>query len=992
MDFVLKSSDQAFSSPNRVFVSEVTSWLKRYGFAPALHGNALAVTGNSLVLKKLLHTTLFCYGKFCRPNATKHMTYAFGRPYVPSYIAHDLLAVIGLNNAATLAPSVNETLPGKNIRGTSPVSSESITANPVLAKDKPASALSPSPASTVNGQSGLTACQSATNFALGTGFYLLSAVGNHYGVSQLLSAGDQGAGVTIGVAELGTANSGDIAAYDQCFGLSTGNVSTVNVDGGGPAGLDTLEADSDIEQLQTNAPQAKIISYNGPNLDWSSLYDVVNAMVNPPAGDPLPQVISISYGGCESESGDISALDALFQQAAAQGQSVFVASGDAGAEACRNEPDTLAVNYPGSDPNVTSVGGSAMINSGVSNGSGDVVWNDCQNATSQTCSQQGFGGAGGGGVSSLFPEPGFQSAAVGTINGPCGSSGGCRAAPDISANALDNAVYYDGSFAGVDGTSLSTPLIAAITADVIPTCSTPIGDLAPRLYRYYSEFGYQQLLNPITSGNNDWTDAFGGAYYQAKAAYNLATGLGTLNAPALACPSVSSLSSAASPPGSEITINGTNLSAASVMFGTQTANITSRTSSSLQVIVPAGQGGTSLEVSNPTGSAPGINFYYSDPAVIMNTPSPYPAPIGSDLNLQVSSYGNPTASLSEQGNLPAGTAFTASANGTATISGTPAPGSQGSYTITLTATNSLGSQSKSFTVTVGNAPNIAAPSSINTGENNTLNVILAEGNPQPVITEDNGSSLPSGLSIVDNMLSGTVGGNAGGNYVLNFTANNSFGSAESSVTISVASPVATTVQATTTTTTPPATTTTTQSPVVKIGNPIYLIPSGEIITNKQIALRADCPLTRCNGHLTIGRGKMVLASGGFTVAHGTNRLIVVRLNGVEQHRVASIASKLTALLLRRDIGKNAQKMAKAQLSLKKTKNISAAKQQRERMPLAVRQVRIVAVLTIYLSQKPVKRETISLMVKPAKKAAKKKRVLQKVIRSGQISTGGRKKL
>ena len=64
----------------------------------------------------------------------------------------------------------------------------------------------------------------------------------------------------------------------------------------------------------------------------------------------------------------------------------------------------------------------------------------------------------------------------------------------------------------------------------------------------------------------------------------------------------------------------------------------------------------------------------------------------------------PTAALSSAGTLPAGVTFVDNGNGTGTLAGTPAAGTGGTYPLTFTATNSEGSATQSFTLTVTGAP------------------------------------------------------------------------------------------------------------------------------------------------------------------------------------------------------------------------------------------------------------------------------------------------
>ncbi len=81
--------------------------------------------------------------------------------------------------------------------------------------------------------------------------------------------------------------------------------------------------------------------------------------------------------------------------------------------------------------------------------------------------------------------------------------------------------------------------------------------------------------------------------------------------------------------------------------------------------------------------------------------------VGNAGTFSVTSVGNPAASLSENGALPAGVTLTDNGDGTATLSGTPAAGTGGAYPITITATNGVSPDAtQSFTLTVDEAPSI----------------------------------------------------------------------------------------------------------------------------------------------------------------------------------------------------------------------------------------------------------------------------------------------
>ena len=106
---------------------------------------------------------------------------------------------------------------------------------------------------------------------------------------------------------------------------------------------------------------------------------------------------------------------------------------------------------------------------------------------------------------------------------------------------------------------------------------------------------------------------------------------------------------------------------------------------------------------------------------------------GSAGTFTVTTSGNPTAALTETGPLPSGVSFIDNGDGTATLAGTPAVGTRGSYPITITANNGMSPNgTQSFTLTVDAAP--AITSSNNTtftvGSSGTFTVTTT-GNPTP---------------------------------------------------------------------------------------------------------------------------------------------------------------------------------------------------------------------------------------------------------------------
>jgi hypothetical protein len=149
---------------------------------------------------------------------------------------------------------------------------------------------------------------------------------------------------------------------------------------------------------------------------------------------------------------------------------------------------------------------------------------------------------------------------------------------------------------------------------------------------------------------------------------------------------------------------------------------------------------------------------------------------GSAGTFTVTSTGNPTAALAESGALPSGVTFTDNGDGTGTLAGTPATGTGGVYTVTLTASNGVGSPaSQSFSLTVDEAPAItsADAASLTVGRAGSFTV-TATGTPAPTVAES--GALPTGVTFSSGVLSGTPAAGTTGSYPLTFTATNGVGS------------------------------------------------------------------------------------------------------------------------------------------------------------------------------------------------------------------------
>jgi subtilase family serine protease len=341
-------------------------------------------------------------------------------------------------------------------------------------------------------------CAAASSAGSSFGAYTPNQLAGTYGFDGLYSAGDQGAGTSVAIYELEPFLASDISTYQSCMGTDV-PVTNTAVDGGAGRGAGQGEAALDIEDVLGLAPGASIHVYSGPN-SAAGAFDTYSRIVS----DDTSKVISTSWGLCEAQEGSAAAQseNTLFQEAASQGQSIYAAAGDSGADDCR-DGSGRAVDDPASQPDVTGVGGTSLPSA--ASPAGQTVWNDGAG-----------GGAGGGGVSTLWPTPSYQT----SVN-----SGAMREVPDISADADEDTgyvIFFDGSWGAIGGTSAAAPLWAAFTAlaDSSAGCSAGTVGLAnPALYGAPAAD-----FTDITSGNNTYDGVTG---FAAGAGYDLASGLGT---------------------------------------------------------------------------------------------------------------------------------------------------------------------------------------------------------------------------------------------------------------------------------------------------------------------------------------------------------------------------------------------------------------------------------------------------------------------------------
>jgi kumamolisin len=319
-----------------------------------------------------------------------------------------------------------------------------------------------------------------------------------------------GEGQCVAIIELGGGERrADLSTYFKGLGIQTApKVTAISVDQGknhptgDPNGPDG-EVMLDIEVVGAIAPGASIAVYFAPNTDAGFLDAITTAVHDT---NNKPSVISISWGGPESSwtRQSMTAFDSAFQAAAAMGITVCIASGDNGSSDGVND-GTDHVDFPASSPHALACGGTRIQASGTTITS-ESVWNDGAQ-----------GGAGGGGISAVFPLPAWQQGLQATLTaGTKAKALTMRGVPDVAGDADPDTGYnvrIDGTNTVIGGTSAVAPLWAGLVARINSTRGAAVGFINPELYAATS------TMKDITTGNN--------GNYAAAPGWDACTGLGT---------------------------------------------------------------------------------------------------------------------------------------------------------------------------------------------------------------------------------------------------------------------------------------------------------------------------------------------------------------------------------------------------------------------------------------------------------------------------------
>jgi subtilase family serine protease len=386
--------------------------------------------------------------------------------------------------------------------------------------------------------------QAAPNFTSGGSHYMAPAdFATIYNATALPGSSITSTGQSIAVMGRTNLKMSDVQSFRSRFSLPV-NDPTVVLNGRDPgivsAGEQT-EATLDVEwagAVARNAAIKLVVSASTAASDGVALSAQYAVNQN------LAPVITVSFGLCESAVGTAGNRfwSQLWQQAAAQGITVLVSSGDSGATGCDAGSAAKAkggagVNALCSTPYNVCVGGTQFSDTA----SPATWWSNTTNPstygsalsyipeTAWNASGAVAGGAalwsGGGGWSGVYARPAWQT-------GTSVPAGAWRAVPDVSLNASTHDGYLvvlNGQLWVMGGTSAAAPAMAGLMAMVVQKNGSRLGNANTALYALAANqrSGGAAVFHDITSGSNSVP---GQAGYAAGVGYDMATGLGSVNA------------------------------------------------------------------------------------------------------------------------------------------------------------------------------------------------------------------------------------------------------------------------------------------------------------------------------------------------------------------------------------------------------------------------------------------------------------------------------
>ncbi len=507
-------------------VETITAWLRGHGFrvnAVAQGRRFIEFSGTAAQVAEAFHTQINSYvveGKQHWANATN--------PYIPAALAPVVKGIASLHNFPRRAMH--------RIVTQTPLAKTNATATPEYNLSGGKHALGPYDFATI------------------------------YNVLPLWNATPSmdGTGQKIAIVARSNIDTRDVSDFQKLFGMPL-NPPQIIVNGPDPGKVsdDVDESQLDVQWSGAVAKGATILlvvsktTSSSDGIDLSATYIVDNN---------LAPVVSMSYGSCEPGDQQGSQFyNSLWQQAAAQGMSVFVSAGDNGSAGCDDPTSTtatqgFAVNGLASTPYNVAVGGTQF-----NENSDSSYWNNTSVAPDPSANgyipevvwnESAASGlwAGGGGVSTIYDRPAWQTGTgILSADDPGGAHGQRhRLLPDVSLTAAAHDSYVvclnrecpNGHIYLINGTSASAQAFAGLMAIVNQYTGSIQGN--PN-FHFYPLSNTSGVYHDITSGTNavpcagkspncsSTKSGVSGVIngYSAGTGYDLATGLGSVDANAL---------------------------------------------------------------------------------------------------------------------------------------------------------------------------------------------------------------------------------------------------------------------------------------------------------------------------------------------------------------------------------------------------------------------------------------------------------------------------
>ena len=533
--------------PSDTDMQTITSWLQSHGFqvTPSKGRSVLEFSGSASQVKEAFHTSIHMYVV----NAEQHWANA-SDPSIPAALKGAVAGVMTLHNF-TKKPALH-------------FSGEPVPAQMVQfpGKDRPQVTFPPQ-----NGQPAL--------HALAPQDYAVI-----YNINPVYTAGTTGFGRTIAVVGRSNLFKGGQDVTDFYSHIGTGNnLGTPNfsivvngVDPGDLGGGEEAEATLDSTWSGALAPGASVTLVVSATTNTSDGVDLSEAYI---VENNLADIMTVSFSACELFATDaqLTGQSALAEQAAAQGITYFVSSGDSGAEGC-DDPNVppashpISVNFLASTAFDVAVGGTLFNENGntskywsstppISETALSYIpeeaWNESSlaNGLWSTSGGASAGNTQGGGKTPGVPKPYWQSGVTGI------PADNVRDLPDVSLTAAGHDPYllcWEGSCTPdaqgkifvyfISGTSASTPSFAGIMALIDQGAGGRQGLANYILYRLAAQQSAYPaqcngsgtttppvtacIFNDVTVGNNVVPGEVG-TNYQAGSGYDQTTGLGSVN-------------------------------------------------------------------------------------------------------------------------------------------------------------------------------------------------------------------------------------------------------------------------------------------------------------------------------------------------------------------------------------------------------------------------------------------------------------------------------